>query len=365
MDSVTHVVMGAAIGEALLGRKLGNRALVWGAFFGSLPDIDVLFGLLVDTSWNLILHRGVTHSLFAWVAAIAGLSPWLAKLWKKDKVTRGEAAVFIAATIGSHLLLDCLTAYGTKLFAPFSNFPVAFNCLFIIDPFVTLPLLVTVGWLAFLKKKDPKRRKLCLRGLMITAIYIVMAVGVKFWISSGFEADLQRRQVKLQRRMEAPTVLDLFLWRSVVDRGDEFWIGYRSLFESSSTPVRWVVVPKGTEYFAPVAGLSEAQRVDRFSDGWWVARPTAKGVWIADMRFGEMRAWERKATVDLRPPFSWQLIKEAEKDRLRKIQPEDRKAAEHLKRLALRVFGNRADWEGNPRLTGNPGSLPEILEAVE
>lgn len=365
MDSVTHVVMGAAIGEAVLGKKLGNRALAWGALFGSLPDIDVLFGLFANTSWNLMLHRGITHSLLLWVAAVVGLSPWLAKLWKRDKVNRNQAAVFIAVAMGSHLLLDCLTTYGTKLFAPFSNYPVGFNCLFIIDLFITLPLLVAVVWLAFLKKKDPKRQKLCRRGLMIPAIYIGVAVAAKFWISSGFDADLQRRQVKLERRMEAPTLFNILLWRSVVDRGDEFWIGYKSVFEPPSTPLRWVVVPKGKESFALVADIPEAKRVDSFSNGWWIARPTAKGVWLADLRFGEMRAWERKASVDLRPTFSWQLYKDAEKDRLRTIQPSDRNAGEHLKRLAMRLFGNRDDWEGNPRLTGNPGSLPEILEAVE
>ena len=31
MDSLTHLVLGAAIGELVLGKKIGNRALIWGA----------------------------------------------------------------------------------------------------------------------------------------------------------------------------------------------------------------------------------------------------------------------------------------------------------------------------------------------
>ncbi|MGB0250280.1 MAG: metal-dependent hydrolase, partial [Flavobacteriales bacterium] len=42
MDSLSQIVLGAAVGEAVLGKKLGNRAMVWGAVAGTLPDMDVL-----------------------------------------------------------------------------------------------------------------------------------------------------------------------------------------------------------------------------------------------------------------------------------------------------------------------------------
>ena len=43
MDSLTHIVLGAAIGEAMLGKKIGKKGILWGALAASLPDIDVLF----------------------------------------------------------------------------------------------------------------------------------------------------------------------------------------------------------------------------------------------------------------------------------------------------------------------------------
>ena len=39
--------------------------------------------------------------------------------------------------------------------------------------------------------------------------------------------------------------------------------------------------------------------------------------------------------------------------------------ADYLKRLALRTFGSRTEWEANPRLAGIPGSLPEFLSVEE
>ena len=74
MDSITQIVLGAAAGEIAAGRKLGNRAMIWGALAGTLPDLDVTAGMVADPITNLAFHRCVTHSLY--YAALA--SPLLA-----------------------------------------------------------------------------------------------------------------------------------------------------------------------------------------------------------------------------------------------------------------------------------------------
>ena len=63
MDSITQAALGAAIGEATLGRKVGNKAPIWGAVVGSLPDLDVLFNPLMDQVTQLTWHRGYSHSI--------------------------------------------------------------------------------------------------------------------------------------------------------------------------------------------------------------------------------------------------------------------------------------------------------------
>ncbi len=74
MDSLTQIVLGAACGEAVAGKKMGNRALLWGAIGGTIPDLDVLANLLVGTMRidemdALAFHRGFMHSfLFAFLA---------------------------------------------------------------------------------------------------------------------------------------------------------------------------------------------------------------------------------------------------------------------------------------------------------
>lgn len=75
MDSLTQVILGAATGEAAKGRKLGNKAMFWGAVGGTIPDLDVLVGAtlesfgIVDEMWALAFHRGISHSIFFAVTA--------------------------------------------------------------------------------------------------------------------------------------------------------------------------------------------------------------------------------------------------------------------------------------------------------
>ncbi len=76
MDSLTQIVLGAAVGEAVLGRKVGNRAMLWGGICGTLPDLDVFANAVSDPMSALAYHRAFTHSLpFALLAApLVGLA---------------------------------------------------------------------------------------------------------------------------------------------------------------------------------------------------------------------------------------------------------------------------------------------------
>jgi inner membrane protein len=368
VDSITQATLGAVMGELVLGKRLGNRALAWGALFGTLPDLDVVVAPLLDHAANLWWHRGPSHSLLVMVLAAWGLSPWLAKLWKRDKVSRARAGGFVFAAWSTHVLIDCFNVYGTSVLWPFSDHRAGFNHLFIIDLFFTLPMLTALVWLAFLRsrKQLPRRRRLNAWGLGISSAYALLSVGMKFAASAGFEADLARRGVEYQRRMEAPTPFNIILWRAVVDRGDELWVGYRTVWEGRDTPVRWTIYPRGAEALAGMEEMREIQTLKWFSDGWWIARRHAKGVWIGDLRFGEARAWEaKKGVVDNRLSFSWNVLQDAKGERLHAHHPARTDAGGTLRRMALRMVGKRSEWEATPRLAGVKGSLPVFLAVEE
>ena len=72
MDSLTQIVLGAACGEIALGKKIGNKALLFGAIGGTIPDLDVFIGnIFYSNSIDaMTFHRGFMHSLtFAFLGA--------------------------------------------------------------------------------------------------------------------------------------------------------------------------------------------------------------------------------------------------------------------------------------------------------
>ena len=103
MDSLSQVVLGAAVGEAVLGKKIGNRAMMWGAFAGFLPDLDVSARFVMDDIGALAAHRGITHSIFfavffsfflAWV--VQGL---YSRGWYQGKSFKITSVVLALGTI--------------------------------------------------------------------------------------------------------------------------------------------------------------------------------------------------------------------------------------------------------------------------
>lgn len=93
MDSLTQITLGAACAEIVAGKKIGNRAMLWGAIAGTIPDLDVFFGGLMTEAQNLAFHRGISHSFF-FAILFSFLIAWGAKSfydrqWHKPKISRG------------------------------------------------------------------------------------------------------------------------------------------------------------------------------------------------------------------------------------------------------------------------------------
>ena len=83
MDSLTQIVLGAAVGELTLGRKIGNRAILWGAIAGTIPDLDVITTHFVDVITANEWHRGFSHSIFFCLIA-SPVFAWLVRRVKRS-----------------------------------------------------------------------------------------------------------------------------------------------------------------------------------------------------------------------------------------------------------------------------------------
>ena len=104
MDSLTQIVLGAAVGEIALGRKIGNRALIWGAIGGTIPDLDVFANPFLDDIQALAFHRGISHSILFSVVAPLLFGGLIYKLYEtkfhKTKFYKGLITFLNVAILG-------------------------------------------------------------------------------------------------------------------------------------------------------------------------------------------------------------------------------------------------------------------------
>ena len=327
MDSLTQAVLGAAVGEAAAGPRLGRRAALWGAVAGTLPDLDVLAYPWLDTAGELYVHRGLTHGLaFSFVAGPAlGWAVWRFERWRVERdpdrptrtagTWRAWAAVWFWALF-THPLLDTFTVYGTQLLAPFSDRPFAVGSVFIIDPLYTVPL---AGFLlaALLTRRARRRRTWAGWGLAVSTAYLAWGLVAQQTAHRATLRALDADGVRPTRVLTAAAPLTTLLWRSVAevetDSGTVYLTGLRSLFDNGPD-MTFNVTEAQRDRLAPFAGSRQAETLRWFSRGWLRVRPDttggAGGVAVSDLRFG-------RADGDLGPGdapylFTWRLAPDGE-----------------------------------------------------
>ena len=127
MDSLTHIAIGACIGEVVLGKTIGRKAMLWGALAQSIPDIDFLAGLWMNTSQQLLAHRGFTHS-FLFVGIIGFFMAQTAeRIHRPHNISLERWLGFFVFELVTHLFLDAFNNYGVGWFEPFSSHRISFN----------------------------------------------------------------------------------------------------------------------------------------------------------------------------------------------------------------------------------------------
>jgi inner membrane protein len=192
MDSLSQIVLGAAVGNQVLGKKIGNKAILYGAIIGTMPDLDVLYGKLLDPLTATEIHRGFSHStlLFLFLSPILG---WiLQKMEHKKGVNFREATLFSFLILQTHSLLDLFTTWGTQLFWPLET-RFSLQSIFVIDPLYTLPFLVFLILSMKKKKDDPKRLFWNRTGLIVSTSYLFFTLFVQSVVTHKFEKQLDAR----------------------------------------------------------------------------------------------------------------------------------------------------------------------------
>lgn len=297
MDPFSQAALGAVVGQAAGHRRLGYRAAAFGALAGALPDIDVLFAAGGDYFDQLVLHRGITHSLF--FAPVAGpVLGWLAWAWERrpradapgESAARRRAWIAVATlALLSHPLLDYLTPYGTQLLLPFSDARFAINAMPIIDPVYTL--LLAIG---LLLARWPGRWPAT--GVALTTLAMSSAyLGYGAWLNQQAEREAARQLhqagVEPTRIAAFPTILQVHYRRIVARTPEADLVGFLSMWHPC--PIHWSRESRDHPAAPAVQAFlktREGRIFDWFSMGWGRYRVDAAAgaarLVATDLRYG-------------------------------------------------------------------------------
>lgn len=291
MDSLTHIALGAVIGELVAGRKLGKKAMLIGAVVNSLPDIDFLAGFWLDTSRDVVFHRGITHSIL-FVAVMAGLLGALGRrVYRSAPMGFGYWIGFMGLELFTHIFIDAFNAYGTGWFEPFSHFRLSFNVLFVADPFYSLWLGLAALVLVLLRRSHPRRRRWAWAGLLISSLYLVCGSYNKWSVEREVTRELRKEGIPASHFFTTPTPFNTWLWYVVVADKEGYFTGYRSVFDAASRPYNFRWQPRNDSGLATYRGRRDVGFVLRFAQNYYSLDSMRGQPVLNVIRFGEIQGW--------------------------------------------------------------------------
>jgi len=285
MDSLTQIVLGAAVGEVVLGRKLGNKAILWGAIAGTIPDLDVIANFIVgDKLTATLMHRAFTHSfLFSFfMAPVFGYL--LHKIFKHSKASFREWTLLFFWGFLTHILLDVQTTYGTQLLWPFHN-RLAISNVFVVDPLYTVPFLLFVIAVMFYKRSNPKRAKINRIGLYVSSAYLLFTLFVKAYTFQKFTKNLKKQHIVYNRIETGPTPLNSVLWYANVETDDFYYVGAYSIFDKNDK-IEFKKFKKNHQLRKQFKEYYNFKRMNKFSKDWYILTQEGNEFYYNNIRFG-------------------------------------------------------------------------------
>lgn len=337
MDSLTQIVLGASVGEAVCGKKIGNKAMVVGAISGTIPDLDILARPLQDMVQYLYYHRSLTHSLiFAFI--FSPIFAWLTDRILKDKrVSRREWTWVFFLGLTTHMGLDCFTTWGTKIFFPFSDYPVAFRSIFVVDPFYTLPFIVFLLLSAFTRTSNPMRTYYNHLGLIFSTVYLFVTLINKGIADQLFEKSMDSTEMEYDEYISKPTPFNSILWTATAKTDSGYYSGFHSLLDKEHQ-VRFRFLPANHHLLADYLPHPKVEQLLEVTQGYYAVEKGGKGIYINDLRFGEFNGWEEEGGVFV---FKYHIWKENGELKMDQIDFRPENVWEYLGPFWERLKGNK------------------------
>ncbi len=290
MDTLTHIAVGACVGEAFFERGFGKKALFWGALAQSVPDVDFFAGFWLNTSENLLAHRGFTHSILFAILIIPALSMSADRIHRPHDIMFRKWLFFFGTEVFLHLILDAFNNYGIGWFEPFSHYRFSFNAIYVADFFFSIWPGIAFLMLLILKRYHPRRKFWWKFGVFLPALYLCYCIFNKINVNGDVTDILKKQSIPYTRYFTTPAPLQNWLWFVVAGNDSGYYVGYRSVFDSKKE-ISFQYFPRNDSLLAPVRERDDVRRLIRFSQQYYTAEKWNDTLVFNDLRFGQVIGW--------------------------------------------------------------------------
>ena len=291
MDSLTHIAIGACLGEAFAGKTVGRKVMLWGVLAQSIPDIDFIASFWMSTPDNLLAHRGFTHSLL-FGALITPVMAFLAERWHRPhNISLQRWMAFFGTVIFVHIFLDAFNNYGVGWFEPFSHYRISFNAIYVADPFFSIWPGISLAALLLLKRRSPKRVFWWKFGLAMSGLYLSYCIINKITINRDVKEIFEKQSIRHDRYFTTPAPLQNWLWYVVAGNDSGYHVGFRSLFDRSKE-MKFEYFPRNDSLLKPAHKYPDLQKLVRFSQEFYTAEYYYDTLVFNDLRFGQVIGWK-------------------------------------------------------------------------
>lgn len=293
MDSLTQAVLGATVGVAVAGRRIGPRkAALIGAALGTAPDLDVFISH-GDPVMDYVMHRGATHSLIIQALATPLFAEALYRVFSGLRGHRMIAYAMVYLVFATHALLDAMTIYGTKLLWPLIDHPFGVGSMFIIDPLYTIPLVLVTLWCLFTPSMSRRLGRWTAAALSVSTLYLAWSTVAQSVVTTRAERVLEARGIPVERLAITPTAFNTLFWRGIAitgkSEGNEHGDRYLNLYIPLLGGDAAVAVhshDRGTRLPFCLNSLPAAREVLAFSGGFARFEQRGEDLMVADLRMG-------------------------------------------------------------------------------
>lgn len=322
MDSLTHIIIGSATGQVMLGKKEGNKALLWGAIAANIPDFDSAITSLFSPASAVLVHRGFSHSILFALAVSPILGLIAAKLFKS--ANKWEWIGLTLTAILSHIAIDCFNSYGTGILEPFSNIRVAYDTMPIVDLMLLVPILLLMSAALFFKTKSKTRTVLSSIVIVFTVAYVGYSIFVKRAIDTRVKQLLISQKIEHSRFLTAPLPITNLIWLAVAEDNEGFYYSYISLKDDKIAS--WHYLRKNHQLLEAYSKSDEVKKLQRFTKGFYTVTSKGDTIVLNDLRFGGM-----DITSDNWFVFSFKIWGNNKEPNISRSHPNRKMSSENIK----------------------------------